>query len=525
MDLTRVLIDVLGGLGLFLLGMTLMTEGLRALAGDAIRGVLMRFTRSPVTGVLTGLTSTAILQSSSATIVATVGFVGAGLLSFSQALGIVFGSALGTTMTGWLVAVIGFKLKLSVMAAVLVFVGAMIRLFASRSLGGMGFALAGFGLIFIGIEGMQGGMEGLREFVDFRQFPADSLSGKFRLVLVGVLFTIVTQSSSAGVVAALTALHTDAIAFDQAAALVVGMNIGTSFTAAVATIGGNVAVRRTGFSHVVYNTSVSGMALFLIAPYIAFWQWASPAVFDAQEEFALVGFHTAFNLLGVLCVLPFTRQFARLIERLFPEKPFGYQQILDRGLLKYPELALTAVQKVLAEQVARIAEQLTYIVGETSRSAPLGDMGRELDDVQEYLDAIHLEDTSGSQWERLLAAIQVVEHLQRLLERCENKSVSMALRESEDLPRARALLGQLVHVLNGKQSLALEQVKELVAEMTEIEQTTRQQTMHDIAQGRLDFKRGVGRMELLRWLQRVAVHIERIDLHSRELNYRRNQRQ
>ncbi|WP_024461337.1 Na/Pi cotransporter family protein [Marinimicrobium sp. LS-A18] len=519
MVLIRVLVEVLGGLGLFLLGMTLMTEGLKAMAGDAIRRVLMRFTRSPVSGVLAGLVGTAVLQSSSATIVATVGFVGAGLIGFSQALGIIFGSALGTTVTGWIVALIGFKLKLSLLAALFVFAGAMLKLFGRRSLGGLGYALAGFGLIFIGIDTLQGGLEGLREQMDFSQFPADDLWGKFQLVVIGVLFTIVTQSSSAGVVAALTALHTDTIAFEQAASLVVGMNIGTSFTAAAATIGGNVSVRRTGFSHVLYNTGVSSLALFLIVPYITAWQFVAPEAFVVHEEFALVGFHSAFNLLGVLLVVPFAGQFAHMIERLFPDKPFGYQQVLDRGLLKYPELALTAVQKVMISQFERVAEQLEYILGESGRSVPLVDLARELSDVQEYLDAIHLEGTSGSQWERLLAAIQIVEHLQRLLERCDNKSVAVALRNGDDLAEAKAALSPLVLSLWGKRSLPADQVQERVAQITQIEQTTRRQTMNDIAQGRLELRQGVARMEVVRWLQRVAVHIGRIDVHTRELNY------
>lgn len=522
MELARVVVEVLGGLGLFLLGMTLMTEGLKAMAGDAIRGVLMRFTRSPMSGVVTGVVGTAVLQSSSATIVATVGFVGAGLLSFSQALGIVFGSALGTTVTGWLVAVIGFKLKLTLVASVMVFIGAMMRLFAARKLGGLGYALAGFGLIFIGIDGLQSGLDGMRDFIDFSRFPADSLGGKLALVIVGVLFTVVTQSSSAGVVAALTALHTEAIVFEQAAALVVGMNIGTSFTAAAATIGGNVAVRRTGFSHVVYNTGVSSVALFLIAPYILLWQWLAPSVFMAQQEFALVGFHTAFNLLGVALVLPFARPFAALIERLFPERIYGYRQVLDKGLLKYPELALTAVHKVLTQQSARVAEHLAYILGETGRAAPLTDMARELGDIQEYLDAIHLESTSGSQWERLLAAIQVVEHLHRLQERCDNKSVAVALRNLQDWEQARSLLTQLVHMLSGQREMDPEVARACVQQLGDIERSVRQEAMHAIAEGRIELKQGVARMEVARWLQRAAVHVERIGLHSRELNYRQS---
>lgn len=523
MNLTAVIVGVAGGLGMFLLGMTLMTEGLKAMAGDAIRTSLMRVTRSPLSGVITGVLGTAVLQSSSATIIATVGFVGAGLLSFYQALSIILGSALGTTFTGWLVAVIGLKFQLGTLASVLVLVGAFVRLFGGRRFQGLGYALAGFGLIFIGIAALQEGLSGLQDYVDFTRLPADSLWGKFQLVLLGILFTIITQSSSAGVVAALTALFTGAIVFEQAAALVVGMNIGTSFTAAAATIGGNIHVRRTGFSHVVYNTFVSGVALFLISPYIWLWQWLAAEQLYAHAELALVGFHTAFNLLGILLVLPFVREFARLIERLFPEKAYGYQQILDRGLLKYPELALTAVQKVLLAQAQQLAQQLAYILGEVPRATSLADTGQQLLAVQEYIDAIHLDATSGTQWERLLAAIQIVDHLQRLQDRCGNTSVQMSLHSQFAMRRPRELAAELVLLLLQKNNLTQEQVRAHVAELTELEASIRRDTMEKIAQRQLELKQGVSLMEVARWLQHVASHIERIDSASRQLNYQQPQ--
>jgi phosphate:Na+ symporter len=519
MELTTIIVGLIGGLGMFLLGMTLMTEGLKATAGDAIRTSLMQVTRSPLSGALTGVLGTAVLQSSTATIIATVGFVGAGLLSFYQALSIILGSALGTTFTGWLVAVVGFKFQFGTLATVLIFIGAFMRLFGGRRFKGVGYALAGFGLIFVGIAGLQAGLSGLQGYVDFTRLSADTLWGKLQLVLIGVIFTILTQSSSAGVVAALTAVFTGAIAFEQAAALVVGMNIGTSFTAAAATIGGNIHVRRTGFSHVLYNTFVSSVALFLIAPYIWLWEVLSPGRLYQHAEFALVGFHTAFNLLGIVLVLPFVKEFARLVERLFPERPYGYQQVLDRGLLKFPELALTAVQKVLLGQADTVAQQLAYILGDVPRATSLTDNEQELNDIQEYIDSIHLDSTSDTQWERLLAAIQIVDHLQRLLDRCGNKSVQVALHNGDDLGEPTQLVRELVNVLQRETVMEAEQVRGIVAEVTALEEVIRERTMQHIAQGHLDLKVGVSLMEVARWLQHVAMHIERIVSAHRQLNY------
>lgn len=518
MGLTGVILEVISGLGLFLLGMNLMTDGLKAMAGDSIRSALMRFTRSRLSAIGTGIAGTAVIQSSSATIIATVGFVGAGLLTFNQALGIIFGATVGTTVTGWIIAVVGFKLKLGSLASVLIFIGAMLRLFGGGKRAGLAFSLAGFGLIFIGIVALQQGLEGLQEHVDFSKVAADSLGGKLQLALIGVAFTVMTQSSSAGVVAALASLHTGAIQLDQAAALVVGMNIGTTFTAAVATIGGNVHVRRTGFSHVVYNTFVSTLALFLIAPYLAFWQWWAPGGGYEQSELALVVFHTGFNLLGVMLIYPVIPQFARLIERLFPEPPSTQAHLLDPHLLPFPELALTAVQQSLQLLQQQALTQLSYLLGVMPRPSPLTELEGSLHELEDYLDAIHLPGTSGVQWDRLLAALHWVDHLERLRERCQDESVQITLRNGQVLAELRESLLSLM-LASQSHDLSAEEWDQQMAAISTAEDNLRQSCLQQIALGRLELKQGVALMDAARWLQHVAVHLARIEAANRQLNY------
>lgn len=213
-----IIIQVFGGLGLFLLGMIVITEGLRALAGDAMRSFLLRFTQSPLSGAATGAVMTTILQSSSATTVAAVGFVGAGLMTYSQALGVIFGANIGTTIKGWLIVLVGFKLQLGTFLLPLIFIGATLRLFSKGRWSHAGYALAGFGLIFVGIAAMQEAMSGLQGIVSFEQLAGDSFIGRLQLLLLGILFTLITQSSSAGVAATLTALFAGMIQFEQAAA-------------------------------------------------------------------------------------------------------------------------------------------------------------------------------------------------------------------------------------------------------------------------------------------------------------------
>lgn len=506
-SVSSVVIEVAGGIGLFLLGMSLMTEGLKNMAGESVRKALMRFTRSPRSGVLTGLLATVVTQSSSATIIITVGFVGAGMLAYSQALGVVLGASVGTTFTGWLVAIVGFKLQLGAIASVLILIGALLRLFGGARRSGLAFTLAGFGLVFVGIVNLQQGMAGLQAHVDLGFMPADHLIGKLMLMVVGTAFTLLTQSSTAGVISTLAALHTGIVDFEQAAALVVGMNVGTTFTSAIATIGGNVHVRRTGFSHVVFNTIVSGCAIFLITPYIALWQALLPEV--QLGEIALVSFHTLFNLVGVLLILPFIGHYARFIKRLFPDKP-EQQALLDSSLLKYPELALADVQKVLISQARLMAEQLTYILGETPRPVSLVSTGAALAEVRQYLDMLHLDSSDGKEWERLLTCIHILDHLQRLYDRCQNQNVILVLHNGEELRSARPILLQLARNLLHKDKLDPAQTLLLVEQLENQEDHLRDITMQRIANGKVELKQGISLMETGRWMHRVGWHLTRI---------------
>ena len=313
----NVLIQVMGGVGVFLIGMVVLTEGLRMLTGVRLTRFLAQTTKSPISGALTGTVTTAILQSSSATTVAAVGFVSAGLLTFPQALGIIFGANLGTTITGWMVALLGFKLKLGHALLPVIFVGIMLRIFSRPPWAQAGYAMAGFGLIFVGIDILQQAA-GEFDLINPELLPGDDLLGRLQLVGIGIVLTIITQSSSAGMAIALVAVNAGLIEFTQAAALVIGMDVGTTVTAAIATLGGNTSTRRTGFSHVIYNCLTATGAFMLLIPFPDLWEYSTGSAVGDNAEIALVAFHSCFNLLGVMIVLPFTQQFAGMMETLFP---------------------------------------------------------------------------------------------------------------------------------------------------------------------------------------------------------------
>ncbi len=500
-----------------------MTDGLRSLAGNAMRSALMRFTQNPLSGAVTGAVTTALLQSSSATTVATVGFVSAGLLTFPNALGIIFGANLGTTVTGWLVAILGFKLQLDTAVLPLIFIGASLKLFAGEKYSKVGMAIAGFGLIFVGISTLQLAMTGAQELITPAQLPGDSWLGRLQLVSLGVVVTIITQSSSAGVAATLAALYAGAINFAQAAALVIGMDVGTTVTAVMATLGASVDARRTGFSHVLYNLFTGAIALSLITPYVSLWEQAAPGQLVQNAEIGLVAFHTCFNLVGVMLLLPFTRQFAQLIMRLVPSREPTFTDGLSEELLEQPDLALRATQIAIQSEFMVVLHHVMAIFGQTpGKLAELTALQTALDETHAYLDRIHLQGTHQKYLERLIAMMHAIDHLQRLHERCEEEEDrAQTVQKAPDLAAEYKLLVESIEQeIAALQHSRWDKAAHIAtAAATQIHQKVRPYrdlTITQMAQGNMDVVQGTARLEAIRWLRRVSKHNARISTYMHQ---------
>lgn len=518
------IIHLTGGIGIFLLGMVIMTEGLRTLAGTAIRSALMRFTKSPLSGALTGAASTAVLQSSSATTVAAVGFVGAELITFPEALGIIFGANIGTTFKGWLIAILGFKLSLINLFFPLVFAGALLRLFFKGRIASIGYSISGFSLIFVGITLMQESMSGLNNFISFENIPGDTFTSRILLIALGTIFSAITQSSSAGVVTTLTALFANLINFEQAAALVIGMDIGTTITAAIATIGGSVGVRRTGFSHVIYNFLTAFGALLLISPYTFAWEYFAPGQIIKNAEIALVAFHTCFNTLGVIVILPFTKQFAFFMEKLIPDKISTYTETLDKTLLTDFQLSINAVQITIKKEILALYGHISSILGDNKkgRRVDLYELQYALNETQNYIDRIYLESHDGVNWERLVNIIHTLDHLQRLHERCEEEEDrAITARETVDLSLERELLIEnICKIIDSINENNWEQAEDYAnitsSKIHEKVKPFRESVMQSVARGDFDVIKGTSNLESIRWLRRVSKHVARITSHFRK---------
>ena len=366
--------SVIGGLGLFLLAVGMMTDGLKQAAGKSLRKVLSQWTKTPYRGVLSGFLMTAIVQSSSAVTVASIGFVNAGLLSMRQALGVIYGANVGTTITGWLVALIGFKLNIHAFALPMIGIGMMLRLFKREGrIAASGMALVGFGLFFIGIDVLKDAFEGIVAVLDISSIHAEGLSGVFAFLLLGVVMTVLTQSSSASIALTITAAATEMVGLYAAAAMVIGANVGTTSTAAIASIGATANARRVALAQVIFNVGTACVALLLLPVLFILVESLSGLIgLSADPGVTLALFHSVFNILGVMLVLPFNDRLGGFLEGCFSkrEDALVLPKHLDKTIAATPVLAVNALILEL-EGVAERVRQLVdlSIRGDYAKSA------------------------------------------------------------------------------------------------------------------------------------------------------------
>jgi phosphate:Na+ symporter len=336
--------SALGGIGLFLLGMSMMTEGLKAAAGGALRDWLARATRTVSHSLAAGFLITALVQSSSAVTVATIGLVNAGLLGLKQAMWLVFGTNVGTTMTGWVVALIGFKFDVAALALPMIGFGIAARIVAGGRdrIAGAGGAIAGFGLFFLGISFLQNGFAHAADTLVLGLPAEGGFAKSAMLVAIGAALTVLMQSSSAALAVTLAASVGGGLGIEALAAVVVGTNIGTTSTALFAGLGATSAARRVAAAHIIFNLATAAVSLAVLPQLVALSAFLVGAVISADAPAAtLAVFHTVFNVLGVVLMLPAGGLLVGRLARMFAseDEAVARPKFLDAGLETVPALA------------------------------------------------------------------------------------------------------------------------------------------------------------------------------------------
>tara|TARA_R110002110_G_scaffold413729_1_gene641534 strand:- start:11274 stop:13115 length:1842 start_codon:yes stop_codon:yes gene_type:complete len=341
--------DIAAGIALFLFGMLCMEQGFRSYAGGSLQRLLSASTDKLWKSLSFGVVTTSLMQSSSLVSVITISFLSAELIGLAQGIGIIFGANLGTTTGAWLVAGFGLKVKLSAYALPVLVFGVMCLMQSSAKLKGAGWILVGIGFLFLGIHYMKEGFSAYSQTIDLTQYAMSGIAGLLVFTLIGILATVIMQSSHATLTLIITALAAGQLSYDNALALAIGTNIGTTITALIGAISASIAGKRLAAAHLIFNLVTGCAALVLIQPLQSAVDALSGSLGIAADNHTLklALFHTLFNVLGILIMLPMLQPLVRLLERkLRTTKASGdTPRYLSSASLSLPSVALHAVTK------------------------------------------------------------------------------------------------------------------------------------------------------------------------------------
>lgn len=341
--------EIAAGVSIFLFGMLFLEEGFRAFTGGMLERLLQKTTDKTWKSLSFGVISTTIMQSSSLVSVITISFISAGLVTLVAGIGIIFGANIGTTTGAWLVAAFGLKVKISAYAMPMLVFGIVLTFQSSKYLKGIGSVLAGLGFLFLGIHYMKEGFEAFKDSFDLASLAVGGYPGLFLFAGIGAAATVVMQSSHATLVLILTALAAGQITYENALALAIGANVGTTITAIIGSLSANVQGKRLAGAHLIFNVVTGVIAIGFISQFV----WAVDAVSaevgiaDDNYTMKLAVFHTLFNVVGVLVMVPLIKTLADYLFRFFPEKEPDMLEpkYLSDAAIEFPETVLISVKK------------------------------------------------------------------------------------------------------------------------------------------------------------------------------------
>jgi len=400
MGIIIIILEVVGSLGLFLYGMKVMSDGIQKAAGEKLQSILNHITSNRFVAVFTGFAITAIIQSSSATTVMVVSFVNAGLLSLTQSIGVIMGANIGTTITGWIVSILGFKFKIAALALPIIGIGLPMFFSKNKNRKNWGEFMIGFGLLFIGLGYLKKSVPSDNQaLIDFIAPYTDMGFGSVALfVLFGAIITIIVHSSSASMAIVLTMAASGLVGLDVAAAMIMGSNIGTTIDAYLASIGATVNAKRAARVHLMFNIFGVVVILVVFKPFLAMIQKIVPG---DEVTMTLAMFHTIFNITNTLVFIGFVPHIARLVVKLVPdraieENPYTYKlEYITSTIQDTPELNLVKAQKEIVHMTQVIEDMFkTYLNVFQNPDKKMGDEVEKLRNMEDYSDQMQEQITS-----------------------------------------------------------------------------------------------------------------------------------
>jgi phosphate:Na+ symporter len=506
------MIALAGGLGMFLLGIHHLMEGMKGFAGDSLRQALQKLVAGKWSGLVSGALFTALVQSSSAAVLTLIGFVSAGLISHTQAVAVVLGANLGTTATTWLVAVLGFKVEVSAAALPMIGLGGFLWLLAKGRVRAVGSVLAGFGLIFTGIDYMQDGMAGIQWNLEGM---GDGPGWRILLALLGAVMTIVMQSSSAAAATTLVAMAAGSLTLDQAFAMVVGQNLGTTAKAGLAAIGGGLAVKRTVLAHVLFNGITGVLALVFLSQLGLVARWLGGLMDDDDGVLTLAAFHTLFNLAGIVIFFPWLGAFAKGIEQLTGRGEISAVARLGSALAHAGgPVAMEAAWRALVELTDTAFTSLK--TRSQGRHPPPVELIAEIRKVADFVEKLRFESTDPQTLPDRRARIwHALDHLHRLAEvLLEPANHLMSAGLSEEIRNG-------IHALDAWQAWAAKEAPQdgettvaalaaVSANFAAARKTHRADLLDQLGLGTVKPAEAMAALETLRWLDGAYYHVWRL---------------
>jgi len=401
--------EISAGVAIFLFGMLFLEEGFRAFTGGILERLLKKTTDRMWKAVSFGVVATTIMQSSSLVSVITISFLSAGLIWLWAGIGIIFGANIGTTTGAWLVAGLGLKVKISAYAMPMLVFGIILVFQKSKSLKGIGYALAGLGFLFLGIHHMKEGFEAFRETLNLAEYAMTGISGLLVFTLIGMAATVIMQSSHATLVLIITALAASQITYENALALAIGANVGTTITAIIGSMSANYQGKRLAAAHLIFNAVTGGIAIIFISQMVMAVDYVSAQVGIADDDYALklAVFHTIFNVIGVAVMLPTVPKLVLFLQRAIP-KPMvktTEPRFISNTAFDFPETLLSAVR----EEILHLYDNAFAILAHgmnLHRAAILSDNDLEahINSNREIMD-FDLDEAYATQIKPLYAAI------------------------------------------------------------------------------------------------------------------------
>ncbi|WP_082233820.1 Na/Pi cotransporter family protein [Halobacillus massiliensis] len=527
-NIQEMLFQFLGGLGIFLFGLKYLADGLQRTAGDRLREILDKFTSNPFMGVLAGTVVTILVQSSSTTTVLTVGLVNAGFMTFRQAIGVIMGANIGTTMTAFIIGIdIGaYGLPILALGAFLLF------FFKNKKVSNFGQLFFGLGALFYGLDVMSGGMKPLRSLEAFQDLTVSMSDNPILGVVIGTLFTVIVQSSSA-TIGILQQLFGEGLIDLQAALPVLfGDNIGTTITAVLAAIGSSIGAKRAAAAHVMFNVIGAAVFLILLVPFTAYVEWLR-ATLDLNPEMTIAFAHGSFNIANTVVQFPFIAGIAWVVMRVVPgeDSVIEYKpQHLDPIFIEQsPSLALDQAK----EEVIRMGEYAYKGLEETSLylnkkqtkhselamqiEEALNNLDRKITDYLVALSSAELSDEDSHKHGALLDSVRDIErigdHFENIIELIDYKNSNKVILTDQAIDDLNEMFDlALMTVKQAMKSLEYMDREEALAvvqkenELDRMERSFRKKHIIRMNEGLCTGQAGIVFVDMLSNLERIGDH-------------------